>query len=101
MYKDSITPKPTLAYYKAGVSWAGRDFTVIPGGVDKRPLVKWKSFVRPEQKVPTREDRVHFRTKGFDIQVSPLLLLDSPSSDALCLCVIDIDDMSAKRDVLA
>ena len=98
---SSITPKPTLAYYKAGVSWAGRDFTVIPGGVDKRPLVKWKRFVRPEQQVPSRQDRVGFRVKGLDHQVSPLLLLDSPSSEALCLCVIDIDDMSAKRDVLA
>ena len=97
---SSITPKPTLAYYKAGVSWAGRDFTVIPGGVDKRPLVKWKRFVRPEQQVPSRQDRVGFRVKGLDHQVSPLLLLDSPSSEALCLCVIDVDEMSAKRDVI-
>ena len=97
---SSITGMPTLAFYKAGVSWAGPDFTVIPGGVDKRPLVKWKRFVRPEQQVPSRQDRVGFRVKGLDHQVSPLLLLDSPSSEALCLCVIDVDEMSAKRDVI-
>lgn len=97
---SSITVKDNLRYFKAGVSWAGSTYTVIPGSVKKAPFVKFKKFVHPEKRPPTKSDRVRFRTFGFDQRVTPLLLLDSPTTDAMDLCVIDVDDMSVKLRVI-
>jgi hypothetical protein len=99
MATDSITAT-NLQYYKKGVSWAGDFFTVIPGSDRKAPFVKFKKFVHPDKTPTTEIDRIRFRSFGFDQSVTPLLLLDSPTSDAMDLCVIDVDDLSVKRDVI-
>ena len=97
---STVTASENLRYFQSGVSWAGPDYTVIPGSLDKVPLVGFKDFSHPAKLRPTREDRVKFRAKSFDQALSPLLLLDSPAGDAFDLCVIDIDDLSAAREVL-
>ena len=95
---DALPREDWLRYFQSGTSWAGPDYVVIPGSLSKEPLVKWKRFVRPAMETPSREDRIFFRAKSFDQPINPLLLLDSKQDS---LCVIDVDDMSAWKEVLA
>lgn len=88
--------------FKTGKSWAGDYYTVIPGTrEDKSPMTKWKHLVWPERLLPTKEESIRWRALGMTEEANPLLLLDSPESEAMCLCVVDVDDVSALKDVLA
>jgi len=98
-YNLSDNFAPSSYPFKTGKNWAGNLYTVIPGGADKTPKVLWKHLVWPERRLPSSDERVSFTSKGQE-GASPLLLLDSPVSN-YHLCVVDIDDISALKDVLS
>jgi Bifunctional DNA primase/polymerase, N-terminal len=102
-FMSSIPFDEPLRYpYKAGKTWAGEYFTVIPGTRDKKaPMATWKHLVWPERSLPTKDESIRWRALGMTEEANPLLLLDSPFSEALCLCVVDVDHPSALKPVLA
>jgi hypothetical protein len=99
----NLTPPVAEAlplFFKTGAAWAEGVLTCIPGDREtKKPLVSFKEYIRSAgRRLPSEKELRSFRLEGTE-GANPLLLLESPYSDAYCICVIDVDHMPSMKAV--